>query len=119
MSNNNTLYFSDLILEPVDYRESHCPISIKYDPPELKHGGKIDHYVNELVEIGNSTGFALTDFGGQQYDILGRHLRAREIGEDLNRLGGLRLMKLVFFKVTKKVVKSEPSDLVYAWGDIG
>jgi hypothetical protein len=64
----------------------------------LSLGPKIDNLIDELIEIGHSDGFLSTKAGGK-FDRNRQNIRARQIGQNLNEIGGLRLMKLAWWRV--------------------
>lgn len=80
---------------------------------------EIECLVDELVAIGREEGFVSTS-GPKIYDCYGVSLRAREIGKRLNDMGGLRLMKNVWWRVRLALSPSPASrDLDIIWNRIG
>lgn len=85
-------------------------------PPEAKK--EVADLINELVRIGHQDDYLSVTPGGG-YNAQCRHVRTRQIGDRINKIGGLKLMSWVFEKVHKKVGKVLASHLEYAWNDIG
>lgn len=61
-------------------------------------GAEADRLVAELIQIGQNDGFLSVKAGGK-FNSDCENKRARKIGERLNKIGGLRLMKVVWWKV--------------------
>lgn len=76
---------------------------------------EIYRLLNELLEIGERDGFISAE-GGPQFDEM-RHRRAREIGERLNRLGGIAFMRAAHDCV--RSAGGEARKLEMAWDGIG
>lgn len=81
-------------------------------------GSRPDRLVDELVRIGRQQGF-LSHSGGRKYDYLGRHKRARYIGEHLNTLGGLELMQAACLRVDFRTNGSGGRLLEQVWDGVG
>jgi len=84
----------------------------------LSLGPEIDHIVDELTRIGSIDGFLSMQPGGR-FNENRRHIRAREIGEELNKMGGLDLMKKVAYRVKSRLGSGLCGELERAWGYIG
>ncbi len=85
-------------------------------PPEAKN--EIASLIDKLVKIGQQDDYLSVSPGGG-YNAQCRHVRTRQIGDRLNKIGGLALMTWVFEKVRKRAGKVLASHLEYAWNDIG
>ncbi len=85
-------------------------------PPESQ--AEVNTLINELIEIGNKEDF-LSVIPGGTFNAQCRHVRTRRIGDRLNVIGGLELMRFAFEQVKKKAGKVLASHLEYAWADIG
>ena len=73
----------------------------------------------ELIDIGKSYGFLSQP--GERFDMGGKNIRAREIGTRLDQIGGIKLMREVFYHVAKnfKPGSSLSKELEVAWHRIG
>ena len=80
--------------------------------------GEVDKMINELIRIGQTDDF-LSERPGSPFNFHCRHMRAVEIGERLNELGGFALMEFVRNRLRRKLDKTIVSHLEYAWVDIG
>jgi hypothetical protein len=91
-----------------------------FGKPPYPPGSKpeVERLVSELVQIGKGDDF-LSERSGGAFDQNCRHKRAREIGDRLNTLGGLRLMELTRNRVRKQLGANLAAHLEYAWDDIG
>ncbi len=85
-------------------------------PADLKP--EVNRMVEDLVRIGEREDF-LSERSGGPFNAQSRHVRAREIGERLNQIGGFELMEQTLKKVKKRVGAQLASHLSYAWTDIG
>lgn len=87
---------------------------------KLTRGQKrvVDGLVSELISIGKKEDY-LSERPGGAYNGQCHHRRTREIGEQLNALGGNDLMLLIFDQVRKKVGRQLGDHLEYAWAGIG
>jgi len=86
----------------------------------LSQPEEINRLITELIEIGFSDGF-LSSAPGGKFDDRRRHIRAREIGKLLDQIGGLELMRKVFYEVARSFSPGsgrEPQ-LNSAWNLIG
>jgi predicted Zn finger-like uncharacterized protein len=81
-------------------------------------GPETDVLVGELIRIGRGSGYLSREPGGD-FDDNCRHIRAREIGEKLNDIGGIRVMQAAFYKVALIVGPTASRGLEVAWGYIG
>lgn len=80
-------------------------------------GNDIDKFVIELIEIGKYSNFV--SFSGDAFDENGYHTRTREIGKELNKIGGMPLMQAVFYRVLKRLGPCVCRALEFAWSYIG
>ncbi len=78
---------------------------------------EVDRFVDELMGIGQTSDF-VSDPGGN-FDHNGCHKRAREIGMQLNKMGGTHLMQVVWHRVTAALGPERGRSLEIAWGFIG
>jgi hypothetical protein len=81
-------------------------------------GPQVDRLVDDLVRIGTQHGF-LSYYAGRKYDCLGRHKRARYIGERLNTLGGLELMQAACLRVDYRTRGKGGRLLEQVWDGVG
>jgi hypothetical protein len=84
---------------------------------ELSLGNDIDKFVTELIEIGKNSNFI--SFSGDAFDENGYHIRTREIGKELYKIGGMPLMQAVFYRVLKHLGPCAGRALEFAWSYIG
>jgi hypothetical protein len=89
-----------------------------------KVGGRIPELTLQLVSIGESDGFLCTDdFHSTHprgpFDETNRHIRTRQIGIQLNEIGGLEQMTSVHNIVTYMVGTIKGRELEAAWDGIG
>lgn len=85
-------------------------------PPEAKE--EVLKLIDELMVIGQKEDY-LSVFPGGGYNAQCRHLRTRQIGDRLNKLGGITLMVWAFEKIRRRAGKVPASHLEYAWAEIG
>jgi hypothetical protein len=85
-------------------------------PPEAKD--EVLKLIEELVVIGQKEDY-LSVYPGGGYNSQCRHLRTRQIGARLYKIGGIELMVWVFERVRKKAGKVLASHLEYAWAEVG
>lgn len=78
----------------------------------------VERLLDELVRIGKTDDF-LSERPGGGFNRDSRHIRAREIGERLNELGGVPLMEYAYRHVRRKLGKNLAWHLQAAWKDIG
>jgi hypothetical protein len=82
-------------------------------------GKQADALVQELITIGLRESFLSVSPGGS-FDSKCRNIRAREIGETLNRMGGINMMKAAGYRVAYRCQKPGASrELEYCWNGIG
>lgn len=82
-------------------------------------GRESDGLVDELIKIGCKTGFLASE-SGDGLDRNGCSIRVRQIGQRLNEIGGLRLMKIAWWRVRFALSPGPASrDLGMAWDLIG
>jgi hypothetical protein len=82
-------------------------------------GWEADRLVDELIKIGCKEGF-LSSEPGDRFDQNGRSIRAQQIGQRLDDIGGLRLMKIAWWKVRFALSPGRASrDLDIVWDLIG
>ncbi len=72
----------------------------------------------ELIQISQAEGFLASQPGGK-FDSDGKNIRAREIGEELDGLGGMELMREVFYTIQPRIGSSNARQLEMVWGGIG
>lgn len=85
-------------------------------PPGMK--SDVDRMVEDLVRIGKTEDF-LSERPGGSFNAQCRHIRAREIGQRLNEMGGYELMESVNKRIRKRLSKDLAVHLSYSWADIG
>jgi hypothetical protein len=90
-----------------------------FNPP-YPQGEKrtVDQLVNELLQIGSTEDF-LSEKPGGRFNRRCRHIRAREIGEQLDQLGGSALMEFAYERIRKKLGSQLADHLDFAWFDTG
>jgi hypothetical protein len=103
----------DFIADLFSGRNSNLNVGLS---PEQKK--EVDDYLKELVLIGHKEDF-LSERPGGAFNGQCHHRRTREIGEKLNKMGGIDLMWKVFYRVKRKVGKQISDHLEYAWSGIG
>lgn len=89
-----------------------------FNPP-YPRGEKqaVDQLISELLKIGETEDF-LSEYPGGHFNRRCRHIRAREIGQKLNDLGGYALMEFVYERVRKKLGSQLADHLDFAWFDV-
>jgi hypothetical protein len=85
-------------------------------PAELRP--EVNKLIEELVKIGQLEDF-LSERPGGAFNGQCRHIRARQIGERLNKIGGFVLMEQVHKKIRKSLGPQPGTHLSYSWADIG
>ncbi|KYK37353.1 MAG: hypothetical protein AYK18_10190 [Theionarchaea archaeon DG-70] len=83
----------------------------------LSLGPDVDVLVTELVEIGRTCGFISTP--GGNFDDNGYHIRARQIGILLDKIGGMELMQAAYYRIVAILGPVAGRTLEVAWGYIG
>jgi hypothetical protein len=78
----------------------------------------VERMLEELIRIGKADDF-LAERPGGAFNRDARHIRAREIGQRLHELGGLKLMEYANRRVRRKLGKNLSWHLEAAWKDIG
>jgi len=82
-------------------------------------GWEADRLVDELIKVGFKDGF-LSSESGDRFDRNGCSIRAQQIGQRLNEIGGLRLMKVAWWRVRFALSPGSASrDLDITWDLIG
>lgn len=79
---------------------------------------EVDRMVEDLVRIGQTEDF-LSERPGGTFNAQSRHIRAREIGQRLNEIGGFELMESIYKRVKKRLGAQVADHLSYAWAEIG
>src|SRR5579859_6929238 len=85
-------------------------------------GPVFDALVAELIDIGRRYEFTVVkNDGSGVYDNGDRHKRAREIGEMLDRAGGIDLMQAAWYSVKAlgRPAKGDARDLSRCWNGVG
>lgn len=85
-------------------------------PGELKP--EVNRMSEELIKIGQLDDF-LSERPGGSFNGQCRHIRARQIGDRLNQIGGFALMENIYKKVRRRLGAQLASHLSYSWTDIG
>ncbi len=80
-------------------------------------GPEADSLVEELIEIGQTYNF-ISDPSGN-FNKKGQHIRTREIGETLDRMGGIELMQAAYYRILASLGLTYARALECAWGHIG
>ena len=81
-------------------------------------GPEADRLVEELIQIGETDGYLSMRPGGK-FNETNKHIRARQIGEKLNELGGMDLMRAANYAVRARLGGVPARELEAAWGYIG
>ncbi len=90
--------------------------AVRQLPPEQKR--EVKKLLADLIKIGEMDDFLSVHPGGD-FNIRCHHIRARRIGERLNKLGGLELMQAARSHVRRKLKPVMAEHLDYCWQDIG
>lgn len=90
--------------------------AIRRLPPKPKQ--EVKRLLKELVKIGEQDDF-LSLRPGSPFDARCHHICARKIGERLNEIGGLELMRAARSHVKRKLKPVMAEHLDYCWQDIG
>ncbi|MBU7016530.1 MAG: hypothetical protein HXS44_03405 [Theionarchaea archaeon] len=80
-------------------------------------GPEVDPLVEELTEIGQIHNF-ISGPGGN-FNENGQHIRTREIGDILDRMGGIELMQAAYYRILVSLGLNSARALEWAWGNIG
>lgn len=83
----------------------------------LSLGPDVDVLIAELVEIGRTCGFISAP--GGNFDDNGYHIRTRQIGMQLDKIGGMELMQAAYYRVVAILGPVAGRSLEIAWGYIG
>ena len=115
--------------EVVDLRSDADRQRQKQAAAGISLGSEIDGLVEELLRIDRTDGLlserrrqgkpADSERRDSRFDDHGRHLRAREIGETLNKQGGYPLMAKVAYRVEARGGHLSLSYLESCWHEIG
>ncbi|MBN2047496.1 MAG: hypothetical protein JW750_06625 [Anaerolineaceae bacterium] len=90
-----------------------------FNPPyPHQNREEVRKLIEELIKIGDADDF-LSELPGGRFNRQCRHIRAREIGERLDELGGFELMEMACHQVRKKLSRQLADHLEYAWAGIG
>jgi hypothetical protein len=85
----------------------------------LSLGREADRLVDELMKVGCKEGF-LSSEPGDRFDQNGCSIRTQQIGQRLSEMGGLRLMKIAWWRVRFALSPGPASrDLDISWDLIG
>lgn len=87
-------------------------------PYPKEHKEEVEKLIRELYQIGERDDF-LSERPGYPFNSQCRHMRAREIGQRLNAIGGFELMEFVANRIRKKLGTTLSSHLEFAWSEIG
>lgn len=79
---------------------------------------EVNRMTEDLIKIGQLDDF-LSERPGGAFNGQCRHIRARQIGERLNQIGGFELMEQTYKKIRKRLGAQLGSHLSYSWTDIG
>lgn len=119
----DTAAFGDTNAAALPRDEQESLLKKMVDDPAQKE--RLMAYVRELVDIAQFAGFLHSGATGG-FDEDGRNVRARQIGEELNRLGGKRLMQEVCLAVGQSLPANAGQlgmgsrrELESAWHGIG
>ena len=79
---------------------------------------EIKNKIEKLVHIGKTDDF-LSLVPGGPFNYQCHHKEARQIGEDINAMGGLDLMTAVRKTIKRRLDEVQAEHLDHAWKDIG
>ena len=113
----NTPYDPTLDLHFVDLRSDEERQIEREAYTGVTLGPDVDPLLEELMEIGRICDF-VSDSGGD-FNEHGQHIRTREIGVTLNRIGGMELMQAVYYRILAVLGLTRARSLEFAWGHIG
>ncbi len=89
-----------------------------FKPYPASAHAEVTRLLDELVDIGKREDFLAERFT-PGFNLQLRHIRAREIGERLNAIGGRALMEYAYRHVARKAGRVLADHLEYAWAEIG
>jgi hypothetical protein len=95
-------FFQDLISKP--YPAEKAP--------------EVQKHIDELIKIAKNEDF-LSERHLPGFNIQFRNIRARQIGQRLDEIGGLALMEYVQRQVKRKTNKALAEHLEYCWDEVG
>jgi hypothetical protein len=95
-------FFQDLISKP--YPSEKAP--------------EVQKHIEELIKIGKTDDF-LSERYQAGFNSQHRNVRARQIGQRLDEIGGLPLMEYVQRQVKRKTSKALAEHLEYCWDGVG
>lgn len=84
---------------------------------EKSLGVEADKLVAELIVIGRSKDFISSKGSRNEYDSNSRHIRTRQIGQELEKLGGMDMMQVAYYRVIHAI--GARRDFDYAWNGVG
>jgi len=87
-------------------------------PYPSAQGPEVKRLLDELFKIGRQDDF-LSERPGGAFNAQCRHIRAREIGQRMNEIGGMTLMEYAHNRIRRKLGKEIGAHLEYAWAEIG
>jgi hypothetical protein len=87
-------------------------------PCQSHYRPEVARLTDELIRIGQTDDF-LSERPGPPFNMQCRHIRARQIGQRLDELGGLKLMAYVYRRTKRKAGKALGSHLEYCWTEVG
>ncbi|HPL82094.1 MAG TPA: hypothetical protein PLU23_06290 [Anaerolineaceae bacterium] len=90
--------------------------AIRALPPQQK--ADVKSKIDKLVHIGKTDDF-LSLVPGGPFNYQCHHKEARQIGEEINRIGGLELMTAVRQTIKRRLNEVLAEHLDHAWKDIG
>ncbi|MBU8871868.1 MAG: ankyrin repeat domain-containing protein [Gemmatimonadales bacterium] len=81
---------------------------------------QVQVYSNMLAKICKLEGFLVEEGAkDERFDVKGRNIRARIVGEEIEAAGGIELMRRVYYVVEKMIQRNEAAHLQHAWESIG
>jgi len=79
---------------------------------------EIEKFLNELMGIGQTDGYLSMQPGGK-FNDKSRNIRAIEIGQGLNKIGGMDAMRLAGAAIRQFLGSAKARELEYCWDGIG
>lgn len=79
---------------------------------------EMENMLNELLDIGRGEG-SLSLVAGGRFNERKRHVRAIEIGERLNEIGGMDAMRMGGMAVSRFLDSTKGRELEECWDGIG